>query len=35
MKEMGKKGWGRLGAFPVSSGSVPGSDIDQGEWIIV
>lgn len=31
MKELGKKGWGRLGAFPVSSGSVSGSDVELGE----
>lgn len=31
MKETGKKGWGRLGALPVSSGSASGSDIELGE----
>lgn len=31
MKELGKKGWDRLGAVPVSSGSVSGSYVELGE----
>lgn len=31
MKELGNKCWGRLGALPVSSGPVSGSDVELGE----